>query len=124
MNRKRSLRAFILLCVVCCLFTLGALAGEGNSVKIIPDSTNTFAQFEISRIRKSIYKIKFTNEKGQVLDQLKEEIIESPKLIAFNWKGLQPGIYFVTLENKHEELKLMFIKKGEAADPAITERHQ
>jgi hypothetical protein len=85
------------------LFKLGALAGEGNSVKIIPDSTNTFAQFEISRIRKSIYKIKFTNEKGQVLDQLKEEISESPELIAFNWKGLQPGIYFVTLENKHEE---------------------
>jgi hypothetical protein len=93
------------------LFTLGALAGEGNSVKIIPDSTNTFAQFEISRIRKSIYKIKFTNEKGQVLDQRKEEISESPKLIAFNWKGLQPGIYFVTLENKHEELKLMFIRQ-------------
>lgn len=124
MNRIRSVRAFILLCVFCCLFTLSSFAGEGNSVKIIPDSTNTFAQFEISRIRKSIYKIKFSNEKGQVLDQRKEEISDSAKLIAFNWKGLPPGLYFVTLENKNEELKLMFIKKGETADPAITERHQ
>lgn len=111
------IRLIVCFCLSCLPLHFYA---QGNSVRILQDSSNHFAQFEISRVKKSVYTIQFTDQKGQVLDERKEEISETPKLLAFNWKGLQPGIYFVKLESKKEELKLMFIKPEEEV-PALSE---
>lgn len=114
------IRLIVCFCLCCLPFRFYA---QGNSVRLLPDSSHHFAQFEISRIKKSIYTIQFTDQKGQVLDERKEEISEIPKLVSFNWKGLQAGIYFIKLDSKKEELKLMFIKPSEEV-PALSEAQQ
>lgn len=114
------IRLIMCFCLSCLPFRFYA---QGNSVRILPDSSNQFVQFEISRVKKSVYTIQLTDQKGQVLIERKEEISETPKLVTFNWKGFQPGIYFIKLDSKKEELKLMFIKPSEEV-PALSEAQQ
>lgn len=104
-----QMKNFLYTTLLCLLFAIKASAH--NSIRIIPDSTNNYAKFEMSRSHASVYKISFANEKGVVMYKTAERIDSIPKIISIPWKDFSPGFYFMTAKNKRETVKLMFVKK-------------
>ncbi len=83
-----------------------------NSIRILPDSTGQFAKFEISRVKKTNFKVSMTNEKGLVVFNTIQTVDAEPKIISIPWSTFSDGIYYVRLISKKEEIKLMFWKKS------------
>lgn len=98
-------------CFLLLLVFLSVVSKADNSIRIIPDSTNQFARFEMSRTNTATYKITFTNEKGVALYKTTETITATPKIISIPWKDFSPGFYYMTAKNKRETVKLLFVKK-------------
>jgi len=98
------------LCILFMLFSFFVSTAD-NKIRIIPDSTNQFAMFEISRNHAAQYKITFANEKGTVLHKSVAYIHDKPTIISISWKDFNPGFYYLTGSNKRETFKLLFVKK-------------
>ena len=99
------------LCILLMLMSSFFVSKADNIIRIIPDSTNQFAMFEISRNHASQYKISFANEKGKVLHKSVAYIHDKPTIISISWKDFSPGFYYLTGSNKKETFKLLFVKK-------------
>lgn len=97
----------IILLLTCFFFASKA----DNKIRIIQDTTNQYAIFEMSRNNPSSYKISFADEKGNVLYKTVESITAVPKLISIPWKDFKPGFYHLTAKNRKETVRLLFIKK-------------
>ena len=97
---------FVLIFLCSSLF-----AFAGNDIRIIPDSTNRCAKFEISRTKKATFKLVFKNEKGTIIHKRKIIVEDKPQIISLDWSMYEAGIFFVELKKKSEKVKLMFIKK-------------
>ncbi len=82
-----------------------------NKIRILQDTTNQYAIFEMSRNTASSYKISFADEKGNVLYRTVENITAAPKVISIPWKDFEPGFYHLAAKNKKETVRLLFIKK-------------
>ena len=95
-----------------CMLLFITIARSYNNVPIIPDSTQQFAQVEISRVKKSTFTITFTDQKGTVLYTVQKEIDATPQLIKIPWSMYADGIYYVIFKSKKEELKMMLFKKS------------
>ncbi len=94
---------------ILCLLSFASLAN--NSIRIIPDSTNRYARFEMSRTHTANYNITFTNAQGKTLYKTTETISATPKIISIPWNDFSPGFYYMTAKNKRETVKLLFVKK-------------
>ena len=82
-----------------------------NYIRMVPDSTNSYAMFEMSRTNTASYKITFANDKGVILYETVETIGSEPKIISIPWRDFSPGIYYLVAKNKRETVKLLFMKK-------------
>lgn len=82
-----------------------------NSVRILPDPSNKLIQIEISRQHASIYEVKLVDEKKKVLYKSSAMVDSTLKVISIDWSFCKAGFYYVILENKKEQVKLLFIKK-------------
>ncbi len=81
-----------------------------NSISIVPDSTNQFAQVRMSRTHASQFKIAFQDSRGKVIYKMEQNIDSTPTLIRVPWQQYEKGTYYMVLKNKKEEIKLMFLK--------------
>ncbi|HMN33114.1 MAG: hypothetical protein IT215_01040 [Chitinophagaceae bacterium] len=82
-----------------------------NSISIVPDSTNQFAQILMSRAHASQYKIIFQDSRSKVFYKMVQNIDSTPTLIKVPWQQYEKGTYYMVLKNKKEEIKLMFLKE-------------
>jgi hypothetical protein len=95
------------------LLSLCKNSSAENSVKIIPDSTQKKIQIEVARTHSSTYKVQLLDDNKKVIYKGIALIDSIPKMISIDWSFCKPGFYYVVLDNKKEQIKLLFIKKEE-----------
>lgn len=105
------MRFIINLIIACCLSLIVHAAYANNNIRVIPDSTNRFVQFEIMRSHRTKFKVRLVDQKGKILAKRKIYVDDKPLFVAFQWKGFPEGYYFIKLKSRKEKIKLMFIKK-------------
>lgn len=114
---------FSLLFIVIHFSTYSQDSGS-NSIEIIPDSSNQFACFRITRIKEKVYSLKFVNDRNKTIYSTKIKATTTPIEVFLPWANEAPGAYKAILKNKREEIVLLFLKKEKLPTTIITETNR